>query len=84
MSVKLILCITGNESKITSSLQGILYGLYCLAPFIFLLLLSIGTRSTLAKIWGDFSPRPPNPFGFYGPEPNVALFMMSLSFTDCF
>ena len=29
-----------------------LYGLYFLAPFIFLLLLSTGTRSTLAKIWG--------------------------------
>ena len=36
-----------NKSKVTNSLRGILYGLHFLAPFIFLLLLSIGTRSTL-------------------------------------
>ena len=41
-----------NKSKGTSSLRGILYGSYFLAFFIFLLLLSIGTRSTLAKVKG--------------------------------
>ena len=39
-----------NKSKVTSRFRGILYRLYLLAPFSFLLLLSIGKRSTLAKI----------------------------------
>ena len=63
-----------NKSKVTSSFRGILYGLYFLAPSIFLLL-SIGRRSTLAKIWGAGGaggggcdpPPPPQPRGFYGP-----------------
>ena len=56
--------------KDTSSFRGILYGLYFLAPFFFLLLLSIGTRSTLAKICGGGgaggSQTPPLR-DFYGP-----------------
>ena len=45
-----------NKSKVTNSFRGIWYGLYFLAPFHFWLLLSIGKRSTLAKIWGTAVP----------------------------
>ena len=41
-----------NKSKVTVSFRGNWYGLYFLALFDFSLLLSIGKRSTLAKILG--------------------------------
>ena len=54
-----------NKSKVTGSFRRTWYGLYFSPPFYFSLLLSIGKRSTLAKIWGVCSP--PSPPGFYGP-----------------
>ena len=49
-----------NKGKVISSFRGILYGFYFLASFIFLLLVSIDTRSTLAKYWG-LQPSQPQP-----------------------
>ena len=48
-----------NKSKVTGSFRGNWYGLYFLALFYFSLLLSIGKRSTLAKICGGCSPPHP-------------------------
>ena len=67
---KLVLCIAEinyvNKSKVTCSFRIILYGLYFLAPFIFLLLLPLGTRSILV----NFSPP-----GFYGPVKDLIVHM---------
>ena len=48
-----------NKSNVTSSFRGIWYGLHFLAHFYFSLLLSIGKRSALAKIWGAAASSPP-------------------------
>ena len=52
-----------NQSKVTSSFRRTWYGLYFSPPFYFSLLLSIGKRSTLAKIWWELKPpqAPPPP-----------------------
>ena len=41
-----------DKSNVTSSFRRISNGLYFCATFFFSLSLSIGKRSTLAKIWG--------------------------------
>ena len=67
-----------DKSNVTSSFQEILDGLYFFATFFFSLSLSIGKRSTLAKIWegreGLQSP----------PAPPVSAGLLSQLFSNLF
>ena len=56
MQYKNYITWTRVTRNLTSSFRGIWYGLHFLAPFYFSLLLSIGERSTLAKIWWGLQP----------------------------
>ena len=57
-----------NKSKVTSSFQVICIASIFWLLFFYSLSMSIGKRSTLAKIWGGGCSSPSPPFsGFYGP-----------------
>ena len=58
--IKVILTVVFEEFKVVCIF---------LAIFFFSLQLSIGKRSTLAKIWGAAAP--PSPPGFYGPVSTI-------------